>query len=413
MPSPRTIDAASAPWRELATSSRSRVIETAVAVRRQRLRLNSDLASPVGHVAGDQGPARLQARGDRLSISSRHLGTLRLPDNTLSEPQLARVRRARWIDVSRSDIGPLAVSRVIGQLAMAGVPMTTSVPLPVAVRTLIGTELTRLVHASRPGQLADDDAREVLSIQLRRSALQALSASAAASTRQTVGVVAVVHGTSSLERVLATVATQDVAVSEIVALTAGELSVDPRSSVARLVRVRRVADPEGALAAEIQGMQTGLVAELSPDLAYGRHHLRDLLLAQAYAHAGVVGVGVQRRYVRGLDLTVATAGTGERHGSALTAGTVMATRREWAEGRPSTGYAIHPWGAAELVETLASARAAETDHQRAGWLAAAHATDQEPPSTVPAWAGTRPANLRSYFAVTREAVNRSAASTSV
>lgn len=384
------------PWRDLALVPRE---DLAPAGKIRELLLNPDVTSPRGYVPGDMEPAQLRESRGGIAVCSDALGTLRLPEHGLAGRDLSAVRRARYVDVSRTIATPAAMARVIGHLALAGVPMLTTSTLPALVQGQLGASVSHCITTTRASDLRTDDAREATSVVLRRRGLRSLTSLGVRTRRSAVTVIAEVADLAGAEDVLASTANQDHPPAEVVLLVPtstvlGELFLGHHPHV-RVV----VGEGDAALARTATAVN-GQVAEMAPGLAYSPHHLSDLLLAQAFAHEPVTGVELARRYVRDLDIVAITAQGSERPSNRLHRGTTVAPASAWLDGPPSTGYATHALGVAAVARDGALSWLDGTQTQLPGWAETLAAIDGPVGTQRPPWArsGPRPIGLMSYFA---------------
>jgi len=223
-------------------------------------------------------------------------------------------------------------ARWVASLCAAGVPVSCAEP-SAELRELLGPELAGLVGSARPRDLADLDARERLSVAMRRAALRDHVERAAPPP---VSVVFATRREEWLEHGLAQVERQSYEPRELVCCLHGpEFSADVesriRAAVSGEVKVVRV-DGEltlgDALNAGVAASEGELVTKMDDDDYYNVDHLWDLALACEYSGADLVGKGAEFVYLGGsVDLTIRRfMGDGESDHPRLAGGALIARR---------------------------------------------------------------------------------------
>jgi hypothetical protein len=210
----------------------------------------------------------------------------------------------------------------IVRLCAAGVPVVVEEPSP-GLRDLLGAELFELLVGSSPRQLADLDARERLSVALRRVALREHSVTArwrqicaaaqiALPPRPMVSVIFATRREEWLAHGLAQIARQTYEPRELVVCLHGsdfapDVEERIRAAVSGAVKVVRV-DSEltlgDALNAGVEASEGELVTKMDDDDYYNVDHLWDLALACEYSGADLVGKAAEFVYLEEIDVTV-------------------------------------------------------------------------------------------------------------
>jgi len=250
--------------------------------------------------------------GSVLELARPRLGVIDHPSFHASERQ-----RARWV----------------ASLCAAGVPVACAEPSP-ELRELLGDELFGLVAAARPRDLADLDARERLSVAMRRAALR--DHVARSSPPPAISVVFATRRQEWLEHGLAQVERQSYEPRELVCCLHGpDFSADVESRIrdavsgeVKIVRVDGELTLGDALNAGVAASEGELVTKMDDDDYYNVDHLWDLALACEYSRADLVGKGAEFVYLGGsVDLTIRRfMGDGESDHPRLAGGALMARR---------------------------------------------------------------------------------------
>ncbi len=230
-----------------------------------------------------------------------------------------------------------SLSRVVAGLTMAGIPMV-GVP-PASAEPWLGSELHRRLADAQ----ATDDllVREEQSVLLRRAAhghhasyawerRVALASGLPVPAEPTVSVLLATKRPELLDFALAQVARQHGADIELVLVAHGfapDLGV-VRQRVANSVVVSR---PEDELFGEV--LQAGLsaasgdlVVKMDDDDWYGPDFLTDLVMAQRYSGAEIVGTTAEYVYLEQIDRTIRRADPSETYGKFVAGGTMMMRR---------------------------------------------------------------------------------------
>ena len=249
------------------------------------------------------------------------------------------------------------------------------------LRPLLGAELHDLMATEVSG--FDLGARELHSIRMRRAALRDLSFPARARQlgREAPPLVSVLLATRRPERLtqaLAAVARQTYPRPELVLALHGGPFAEVEGRVAELAHpVKLVRTPPqqplgAALAAAAEASSGSLLAKMDDDDQYGPDHIWDLVLAQEYSQATLVGKGVEFVYLAASDRTVhCHRGSGESYETAtLAGGALLITRRELVRvgGWPRTRNGVDR----ALIEAVVRARGRVYRTHGAGFLLVRH-----------------------------------------
>jgi hypothetical protein len=316
------------------------------------------------------GPGREVAEGLAVlgTLAGREPVVLLAPDDVTLTALPARVRR---VDLDDSPEGVLGRVRArlgvidhpsfhaseweragwIVRLCAAGVPVVVAEPSP-GLRDLLGAELFDLLVGVSPRQLADLDARERLSVALRRVALREHSVTArwrqicaaaqiALPPRPMVSVIFATRREEWLAHGLAQVERQTYEPRELVVCLHGDdfaPDVEERigaaaSGAVKVVRVDSELTLGDALNAGVEASEGELVTKMDDDDYYNVDHLWDLALACEYSGADLVGKGAEFVYLGGsFDLTIRRfMGDGESAHPRLAGGALMARREPLAQ----------------------------------------------------------------------------------
>jgi Glycosyltransferases involved in cell wall biogenesis len=264
----------------------------------------------------------------------------------VTDVDVARLRRLRGLRVEwrLSHTGPIPAARVIAGLAAAGVPLVAPDP-PDWVRPLLGAELTGLLAGTAEADLADDLAREVYSVRLRRRALRSHGTRARWHQLTAGEVPGGTYGTAPKISVVLCTRRADM-VRFAVSQVARQRDVDlelvlglhgvPPAQVAEAVRGLPFpvtvfeADPAlpfGAVLNEGFARASGtFVTKMDDDDWYGPDHLADLALAHLYSGAELLGAPAEFVYLEQIDVTVQRTRRTERFRDSVAGGTLFMTR---------------------------------------------------------------------------------------
>lgn len=230
-------------------------------------------------------------------------------------------------------------------LAAAGIP-TACHRLPRRVAHLIGKELSAIMEGVLPHDLREPDFRERVSVATRRIALRDHSVENAwrqlfhrgglpYTPRPTVSVLMPTKRPEQLEHAVSQIAAQAYDQLEVVVLLHGSQfsEADRKWVLNRLGRRCHVSlAPDEWLLGDVlnYGVQVSsgdLIAKMDDDDWYGENHIMDLVLADEYSGAGVVGKGAEFVYLSDSDTTVRRSmGGAEVPTHNLAGGTLLVSR---------------------------------------------------------------------------------------
>lgn len=253
---------------------------------------------------------------------------------------LRRLRRAHHVEDTRAfHTDAIKRASVLARLAAAGVVVHLADD-DKRLRTLLGAELHRLMTADV--QDLDAEAREGLSIRMRRAALKQHSswasvrrnASPGAPRLPLVSILLATRRPRFLPWALAAVATQTYPDLELVLALHGGPFAEVERRVAELPHPAKVVrTPESAplgavLNAATEASSGALLTKMDDDDAYGADHVWDLVLAHEYSRAQLVGKGKEFLYLAALDRTILwRRGDNERYRASLPAGGTLLIAR--------------------------------------------------------------------------------------
>lgn len=409
-------------WAEMAEAPPALLVKTARLLLESELApVNTALASPEGFdplrgVTNSPASLRSSQHGSQIVQGNHVLVDLgRVP--ILDHAGLRALRRCSHVQIATDrSLGPVHLASTVAQLLVAGVPVVVD-RLPLVAQRLLGDRLTDVLSELDGARLNDSRYRELWSLRARRLALLQLTTAGRVGTPIPVTVVADFVSDPAGLRLLGQLAAQDWPAVQILLARTGAPAAVPRvlldsghpvevvmGSTLSEARRRAVARSDGLLA-----------TFMSAGLLYGPHHVTDLVLGHGYARTALVGISVRRSYLPPLDLCVEADGhAGERPGSTLTAGTLIATPGELAEREPHIaasgdagpprGFAIHDLGVARwLVADPGEIDRALTGsvNQSFGWAGAILDRAPSDPSG-PSWPRQEPdAGYASYFTRSR------------
>lgn len=218
---------------------------------------------------------------------------------------------------------PSEEAALILNLARAGVPMWGTVSD--AVQEFIPSKLVRHIDGASLDDVTDPDARERLSVHLRRSAW------AGEYPTPQVSVVVATNRPDFVDHALAQLERLDYPNLQVV-LAAHGFSIDQGDTVAGVDDVVEVppAAPFGDALSEGFARATGdLIAKMDDDDWYAPEHVSDLVCAMHYSGAPLVAKGAEFVYLAQLDITIRRMASGsETYGNRNVAGGTFLMRRE-------------------------------------------------------------------------------------
>ena len=253
---------------------------------------------------------------------------------------LRGLRHVHHVEDTRAfHINAIERAIVLARLAAAGVVVHLADD-DKRLRTLLGAELHRLMAADV--QNLDVEARERLSVRMRRAALKQHSSWARAGRNPAPGapglpLVSILLATKRprfLPWALASVTAQTYPALELVLALHGGPFAEVERRVAELphpAKVVRVpeSEPLGAvLNAATEASGGALLTKMDDDDAYGAAHVWDLVLAHEYSRAQLVGKGIEFFYLAASDRTISwRRGDNERYRVSLPAGGTLLVAR--------------------------------------------------------------------------------------
>ncbi|WP_189242827.1 glycosyltransferase [Planobispora rosea] len=269
----------------------------------------------VGGLRDDRGVHEIVRQGEVVT---------RIPlTGALTEVDVARLRELAGVavDLGRDWITPVGVARIVCGLAAAGVPVLARPDTRWS--GALGAELAALLDGFDPEDLSDALAREQYSIRLRRAALTAHGTSARwrqiAQERgirppdpPSVSVLLCTRRPELVASALGQVARQRGVETEVI-LTLHGCSADlPEVSAATAAyrgAITVLEEDAGRVFGEVLNRAARRasgthLAKMDDDDWYGPDHLSDLVLAQRYSGADLVGAAGEFYYLEPLGITV-------------------------------------------------------------------------------------------------------------
>jgi hypothetical protein len=280
----------------------------------------------------------------------------------------------------------------IAKLCASGVPVVCA-EMGSELRALLGSELAELLEPITPRDLADLDARERISVAIRRVALRehsvdarwrqiARAAGIELPGRPMVSVIFATRREEWLEHGLAQVNRQSYEPRELVVSLHGDefaSGIEQRvRSLAqgplKIVHVDGELTLGDALNAGVEVAEGELVTKMDDDDYYNTDHLWDLALALEYSGADLVGKGAEFVYLANVDLTIRRfMGDGESDHPRLAGGGMMARRKplDAVGGWPSRTRGEDTW----IVKNFKSAGRATYRTHGFGYILNRHFRD--------------------------------------
>jgi SAM-dependent methyltransferase len=251
------------------------------------------------------------------------------------------------IDHADLHSGSVTHASTLVRLAAAGVPVV-AFDLPLAVRDLLGAELTAALEAVPLNILVDEDDRERASIVLRRTAMGAHSSEArwrslAAALdlrvprQPALSMLLATNRPDYLQHALTQASRQDHPNCELVVALHGDgFSADAERRIAdgyagesQVLRISEAETLGDALNAAADAASGELLTKFDDDDWYGPEHLSDLVLAQGYSGATLVAKGAEFVYLSELDITLRRFTTGAETASRTVAGgTILISKHD-------------------------------------------------------------------------------------
>ncbi|MFG1873476.1 glycosyltransferase [Sphaerisporangium sp. NPDC049003] len=299
------------------------------------------LKSPAGEVAD------LAQHDGRWEVRAEGRTLVRLAaSGGVTDADAARLRRLRGIRVAwrPAHTGPIAAVRAVAGLAAAGVPLLSGPPPAWAARAL-GPGLAARLSAATEHELADALRREEHSVRLRRLALathgtvarwRSLSARAgiALPAEPTISVIMCTRRGDLVPFALGQIARQRGVDLEVVLTLHGVSASSPEvaRAIAAFDRPITVVEadaklPFGIVLNQAAGRATGsFLSKWDDDDWYGPDHLADMMLAQSYSGAELVGAASEFFYLQTIDVTIRRDWSSETMSNHVAGGTFVVAR---------------------------------------------------------------------------------------
>ncbi|WP_154605646.1 glycosyltransferase family A protein [Arthrobacter sp. AQ5-05] len=292
-----------------------------------------------------RGTAEIIPDSDTWAIASNGKAVGR-PFSTLNEHVVMVLRDFQYVDISGLVTGSSwPVARMLSQLASAGVPLKTA-RLDVAVSELLGAGLTAELEEGSPLNVSASQ-RESRSIDIRRAALKrflpgprlgelGLAGQSERFEWPSVSVVLATRRPSLIPQILQQISKQSYVNLETVLAVHGtmELPDGASSAIAAFPGTIRVISfeetvPFGEVLNRSCAAAAGqLVTKMDDDDWYSPSHIEDLVLAQAYSGAQLVGSPVEFAYLDGVDVTTRRSHRGECYTDHLAGGTMLISKED-------------------------------------------------------------------------------------
>ncbi len=302
------------------------IMRSRLATRTGRWRVGS-----AAHIADRYRPIHFPQQGRRNGL----LAHLPRPDTTEFEQLALSARRRREVTLAPEALDAIWASEAIVALGAAGVPLRWAGPrcqLPPD----LGRELSdALVHPP----VHDLHDRELRSIRIRRSALDALDGRSGTVTPTNVSVLLASKRPADVERAVEFVANQRGVIPQLLVGLHGPAWTDddarrierlapPDTTVRHFDAEQNLGDVLGSLTDEARH---DLVVKWDDDDWYGPDHLADLVRAYRYSGADVVGKAAEFVYLEQSDMTIRRFAFGAESYSWTLAGGALLTSTSWIE----------------------------------------------------------------------------------
>ncbi|MFC4591642.1 glycosyltransferase family A protein [Sphaerisporangium corydalis] len=264
----------------------------------------------------------------------------------VTDADIGRLRRLRGLRVawSPAHTGPVAAVHAVAGLAAAGIPLLSDPP-PAWAASALGPELSARVSAATEHELADELRREEHSVLLRRLALaghgtmarwRSLAALAGVATpaEPSLSVVLCTRRADLVPFALGQIARQRGVDLEVLLTLHGVSAAVPEvaGAVAAFGRPITIVEadsrlPFGSVLNQAAAQATGsYLSKWDDDDWYGPDHLADMMLAQAYSGAELVGAASEFFYLQQIDVTIRRDWTSETMSDHVAGGTFVVSR---------------------------------------------------------------------------------------
>ncbi|MEV6984242.1 glycosyltransferase [Sphaerisporangium sp. NPDC051017] len=291
--------------------------------------------------------AEIVQRDGRWEIDLEGRTVVRVPaSGGVTDADVGRLRRARGLRFAwrPSHTGPIAAVRAVAGLAAAGIPLISDAPPAWAVDGL-GADLAALAAGATEADLADELRREEHSVRVRRLALGRHGTTArwrSMAARAGVPVppppaISVVMCTRRAELVpfaLGQIARQRGVELEVVLTLHGVTASAPelQTAIRDFDRPITVVEADASLpfgsVLNLAASRAGgtFLSKWDDDDWYGPDHLADMLLAQGYSGAELVGAASEFFYLQQIDVTIRRDWTSETMSNHVAGGTFVVSR---------------------------------------------------------------------------------------
>ncbi|WP_433499675.1 glycosyltransferase [Sphaerimonospora sp. CA-214678] len=302
--------------------------------------------NPIGFRPDPSMPlAALAEHGPGLAVTCGPDVLVRLPpDGGLTDADVARLRDVRGVVVPALEGRPLIAAGIVAALAAAGVPVVAEDDP--ARDAALGPELATALVAVEPDRLDSDLHREEISITLRRRALRVHGAAARWSgiasaaglpvpPEPSVSILLCTRRPEMLPFALEQLRRQRGVRAELIvglhgdrleSAAARETKIDGGPFPVTVVTAPS-ARPFGEVLNRMAAVASGsFLAKVDDDDWYGPDHLADLLLAQLYSGADLVGSAAEFVYLEPIDVTIRRPIGTERFVPQVAGGTMLIAR---------------------------------------------------------------------------------------
>lgn len=297
--------------------------------------------NPIGFRSDPSLPlAALVEHGPGLAVRCGAETLVRLPPaGDVTDAEITRLRDVRGVAVPALRGRPLVAARVVAALAAAGIPVVTE-PDP-ARDAALGPDLAAAVAAVTPARLSSDLHREEISIMLRRCALRVhgavprwreiiSSAGLPAQPEPSISILLCTRRPEMIPFALEQLRRQRGVRAELIVglhgLPSREIVMESGPFPVTVVEAPSTV-PFGEVLNRMAAVASGsFLAKVDDDDYYGPHHLADLLLAQRYSGADLVGSAAEFVYLEPINVTIRRPIETERFAPLVAGGTMLIGR---------------------------------------------------------------------------------------